>query len=114
MRYKCERCFLVLKEEDLVYGFCPVCGETPAKMCPNDKDDCTCAKDIHETAVMCEICGKPMCPECGCHDVSVISRITGYLSELDGWNEGKKAEFYDRVRVSPNGSVVGNISGKYD
>lgn len=28
------------------------------------------------------------------------SRITGYLSEIDGWNKGKRAELADRLRYT--------------
>ena len=41
-----------------------------------------------------------MCPECGCHDVSQIGRITGYCSDVEGWNNAKKQELKDRHRVN--------------
>lgn len=105
MKYKCDQCFLVISEDDLMDGLCPKCGRVVKEMCPKDRLDCICGKDIHETIAYCETCGEAICPGCGCHDVFVVSRITGYLSELDGWNEGKKAEFKDRVRYKESGEI---------
>lgn len=54
--------------------------------CPN------CGRRSHER-------NEEKCPECGCEDLQVLERITGYLvagSALK-WNEGKLAELKDRV-----------------
>ena len=40
------------------------------------------------------------CPECGSHDVVQISRVTGYLQEVSGWNAGKQQELKDRARYT--------------
>jgi ribonucleoside-triphosphate reductase len=40
------------------------------------------------------------CPNCGGIDVRWWSRITGYYSDVTGWNEGKRAELQDRYRLS--------------
>ncbi|MBP8676317.1 MAG: oxidoreductase, partial [Methanoculleus sp.] len=37
---------------------------------------------------------------CGSHDVMQISRVTGYLQDVAGWNAGKQQELKDRVRYS--------------
>ena len=36
----------------------------------------------------------------GSHDVVQISRVTGYLQDVSGWNAGKQQELKDRVRYS--------------
>ena len=42
---------------------------------------------------------KEVCPSCGSGDVECYSRITGYYQRVSSWNEGKRREFLDRVRV---------------
>ncbi len=46
----------------------------------------------------CPICGNYMCPECNSHAVDIMSRVTGYLQVVSGWNSAKKQEFEDRTR----------------
>jgi anaerobic ribonucleoside-triphosphate reductase len=46
----------------------------------------------------CDLCGAAMCPVCGRHNVTQLSRVTGYISGVDGWNEAKKQELRDRKR----------------
>ena len=41
-----------------------------------------------------------ICPECGSHDVSQVSRVTGYLADVAGWNQGKQQELKDRARYN--------------
>lgn len=124
-KYKCQGCktiipesFLKLTEsknpqsgETKSVKACPVCGETAAiqPMCENDHI-CYCHSDMHSGVEFCPVCGSGMCP-CGSHDVAQISRITGYLSDVAGWNAGKRAELQDRTRVDAiSGSPVANIS----
>lgn len=38
------------------------------------------------------------CPKCGSLDVDSYSRITGFLSNINGWNRGKVAELKDRYK----------------
>ncbi len=97
MRYKCSRCFLVFDNDTSV---CPVCnqGDQVSEMCKNDH--CHCSHDITESLAYCPECGAAMCPECGSHDVAQISRITGYMGDVAGFNEGKKAELKDRTRYT--------------
>ena len=40
------------------------------------------------------------CPNCGSKDVRWWSRITGYYTDVTGWNEGKKQELKERYRLS--------------
>lgn len=97
-RYKCRVCHLIFSEKDLVDGAC-VCGnKNVEKMCPYDHI-CTCTHDIQEGIRYCAECGKPICI-CGSHDVGTISRVTGYLSEVSGWNKAKQQELKDRHRVT--------------
>lgn len=46
----------------------------------------------------CPICGNYMCPGCNSHAVDIMSRVTGYLSMVSGWNAPKSQEFEDRKR----------------
>jgi anaerobic ribonucleoside-triphosphate reductase len=41
---------------------------------------------------------KDECPSCGSPDVEHISRITGYLQAVSGWNNAKRQELKDRKR----------------
>jgi len=65
-------------------------------MCELDRV-CTCVEDITEGLDYCEKCGQAICP-CGSHDVSQVSRVTGYLADVDGMNMGKQQEIKDRMR----------------
>ena len=40
------------------------------------------------------------CPTCGSSNVRHWSRITGYYTDVTGWNEGKRQELMDRYRVT--------------
>jgi len=46
----------------------------------------------------CPICGAYMCPGCNSHAVDIMSRVTGYMQVVSGWNVAKKQEFEDRKR----------------
>lgn len=97
-RYKCMQCFHILTVEDLLPDQkCPECKTTVIKMCP--RDHCHCSHDIEETLAYCPECNAPMCPKCESHDVSQISRVTGYLAEVSGMNRGKQQEVRDRTRT---------------
>lgn len=43
---------------------------------------------------------KENCPNCGSPDVDHISRITGYLQAVSGWNSAKRQELKDRKRYN--------------
>ena len=91
-RYKCHTCHTIVDEMP-----CPKCGEPHvAVMCP--LDHCHCGHDLITAHAYCPLCGEPVCPECGTHDVVAISRVTGYLQDVSGWNSGKRQELKDRHR----------------
>lgn len=93
--YKCHTCHSIVDENP-----CPVCKETRLEiMCPLDHCECTHTEPSGVVAY-CPLCGEMICPECGTHDVVVISRVTGYLSDVSGWGQGKRAEFKDRTRYN--------------
>ena len=99
-RYKCNLCFVVMSEEQRNEdGNCPLCGEPVQEMC--SMGPVRCDHDIVEGVAFCDKCGAPMCPVCGCHNVSQISRVTGYLSDVAGWNAAKQQELRDRTRYNP-------------
>lgn len=104
-RYKCHSCHHIVMEDP-----CPNCGaagkEFLEKMCP--LDHCHCPHEIIESIDYCPLCGAPVCPECGSHDVVQLSRVTGYLQEVGGWNAGKQQELKDRTRYNV---VTGTIEG---
>ncbi len=43
---------------------------------------------------------KDSCPSCGSTDVEHISRVTGYLQAVSGWNSAKQQELEDRKKYS--------------
>ena len=96
--YKCTNCLLILNADDLIDGLCPVCESKDMlkEMCPNDH--CHCPHDKVGSIAYCELCGAAMCPVCKCHDVSQISRVTGYMSDVAGWGAAKRQELKDRKR----------------
>ena len=51
----------------------------------------------------CHECGKPMCPICHRHNVTQLSRVTGYVGDIAEWNEGKKQELKDRKKYNIRG-----------
>ena len=48
----------------------------------------------------CKLCGKATCPVCHSHSVEQVSRVTGYVASISGYNEAKKQEVRDRQRYS--------------
>jgi len=98
-RFKCHTCYTIFGEDDRIEGNCPICGEKfIQKMCPLDHL-CNCGSENSVGMIICPQCGEPTCP-CGSHDVVVISRVTGYLSDVNGWNAGKRQELKDRTRYN--------------
>jgi anaerobic ribonucleoside-triphosphate reductase len=61
------------------------------------KDMTVCTDCSHVTMGLMEECEK-----CGSKNLDYISRITGYLQAVSGWNEGKKQELLDRMRYGGN------------
>jgi len=54
----------------------------------------------------CPICGRGTCPVCHSHAVEQVSRVTGYVASISGYNEAKKQEVKDRqhYNISIGGS----------
>lgn len=99
IKYKCHNCLLIIDETVILpENRCPICKEICIKMC--ERDHCNCSHDMVETIAYCPVCGAACCPKCGCHDVTQISRVTGYLQEVNGWNAGKQQELKDRTRYN--------------
>lgn len=93
-RFKCPICMCAGFTEPT----CPDCGnEHNVLMCP--LDHCNCHHLITEQLAYCPICDQPMCPDCGTHDVFQLTRITGYINDIGGFNKGKAQEVKDRHRV---------------
>lgn len=93
-KYKCSRCFHVVETD-----VCPHCGQMNLKkMCA--RDHCNCTHDVIPSVAYCPDCGEGMCPICGSHDVNQISRVTGYMSDVTGWNAGKRQELLDRKKYN--------------
>ena len=88
---------LIVFEQDDEKPRCPQCRAVVEKMCREDHL-CKCTFEISSGLTNCPVCGQPTCP-CGSHNVVVLSRVTGYLAELGGWNKGKRQEFLDRQRT---------------
>ncbi|MDI6811147.1 MAG: anaerobic ribonucleoside-triphosphate reductase [archaeon] len=61
------------------------------------KDMTVCMDCSHVSMGLIEECEK-----CGSKNLDYISRITGYLQAVSGWNEGKKQELLDRMRYGAN------------
>lgn len=106
-RYKCAVCHHVLFEEDVDKTSgprprCKLCHAPVLEMCP--LDHVHCSHPIESGLEYCPICHEAICPICGSHDVAQISRVTGYMAEVSGWNEGKAQELRDRVRSNIVGS----------
>lgn len=99
-RFKCHSCYQVLHKADLIDDQCPECGDAGVLriMCPNDHAGCT--HDIVEGIAYCDICGEPVCPKCKSHDIEALSRITGYIQAVSGYNAGKAQELKDRQRYT--------------
>jgi len=104
-RYSCYTCHthfeLEIPKGSKEVPVCPACGEKQiVKRCPADPvGGCHCALSIHGGGIAyCKICGKAICPECGDHDVVQLSRVTGYLQDVSGWNDAKQQELKDRHR----------------
>lgn len=57
-----------------------------------------CSGDTIPLTAKCPICGSYECPDCHSHMVNVLSRVTGYMQIVSGWNVAKKQEFEDRTR----------------
>jgi len=62
------------------------------------KDMTVCMDDFHVASGMLK-----ECPNCESENVEHLSRVTGYIQAVSGWNEGKKQELKDRKRYGVGG-----------
>ena len=58
-----------------------------------------CGKDMISGIDTCPICGGYVCPLCKNHDCEPLSRVTGYMAAVNGWNASKRQELQDRVKT---------------
>ena len=58
-----------------------------------------CCRELVANIKYCDVCGEACCPDCMNHSVQQLSRVTGYMGAVDGWNAGKKEELKNR-RIS--------------
>lgn len=56
----------------------------------------TSCRDVKSGITTCQVCNQAMCPVCGNHNVTQLSRVTGYVSAVIGWNNAKQQELKDR------------------
>jgi hypothetical protein len=91
------------------HAYCPRCGmKNPELMCKVDAYSVVlklkgfkCGNgDIVAGAELCPVCNRSFCPKCHNHSVVALSRVTGYVQSVDGWNNGKKQELKDRQRYA--------------
>ena len=100
-RFKCHDCHTIFNVDEVdVDGSCVKChGHHLVPMCP--LDHCHCNSMTGKPIIgieYCPVCGNIICPCCGTHDIAGISRVTGYMQDVTGFNEAKKQELKDRVR----------------
>ena len=57
-----------------------------------------CGKETVPNIATCPVCGNPCCPDCMNHKVEQLSRVTGYIGAVSGWNKAKQQELKDRHR----------------
>lgn len=57
------------------------------------KDMTVCMDDFHVASGL-----QDNCPNCGSENVDHLSRVTGYIQAVNGWNAAKKQELVDRQR----------------
>jgi hypothetical protein len=62
------------------------------------KDMTVCMDDFHVASGLLK-----ECPNCESENVEHLSRVTGYIQAVSGWNEGKKQELKDRKRYGVGG-----------
>ncbi|MCX9012283.1 MAG: anaerobic ribonucleoside-triphosphate reductase [Candidatus Methanoperedens sp.] len=62
------------------------------------KDMTVCMDDFHVASGLLK-----ECPNCESENVEHLSRVTGYIQAVSGWNEGKKQELRDRKRYGVGG-----------
>lgn len=89
------------------YVYCPNCLERDSELiCKVDaysiflklKGKKCRTGEIIAGADICPVCNRSLCPQCMNHNVIALSRVTGYMSDIGGWNHAKRQELLDRQR----------------
>jgi len=104
-----ERCQLWIKEVNNGELFDTMVYNKRSKELENDpltcllhqwvvKNKTKCKHDMTPLTAQCPLCGNPVCPDCMNHKVDQLSRVTGYMAAVSGYNAAKKQEFKDRTR----------------
>lgn len=88
----CPRCFIINPELLCKVDAYSVILKLKGLKCGNG--------DIIPGVDLCPVCNRSMCPKCYNHNVVSLSRVTGYVQSVDGWNNGKKQELKDRQRYA--------------
>jgi len=57
-----------------------------------------CSREFVPNTTSCPVCGSPACPDGMNHHVDQLSRVTGYMQVVSGWNAAKKQELKDRKK----------------
>jgi ribonucleoside-triphosphate reductase len=70
-----------------------ICKNTQTGYFAFTKDMTVCMEDGYLASGIQE-----KCPKCNSTDVEHLSRITGYIQPVSGWNAGKQQELKDRMR----------------
>jgi ribonucleoside-triphosphate reductase len=65
------------------------------------RDMTVCMDDFHVASGLLK-----ECPNCESENVEHLSRVTGYIQAVSGWNEGKKQELKDRKRYGVGGLKI--------
>ncbi len=74
----------------------------------NNIVDCRKATIIPKTD-LCPVCRRSICPICYNHNCIGLSRVTGYIQDISGWNEAKKQELIDRKRYTIGSDSIARI-----
>jgi hypothetical protein len=108
--FKCQQCKVIF---DIYSGGFPVLmalSDKNGMLCPECKSENTdimCKVDSYSLTLklngfvcreevlingadICPECNMPVCPICMNHHVISLSRVTGYVSDISGWNAAKK------------------------
>jgi|LGVE01.1.fsa_nt_gb hypothetical protein len=104
-----ERCQLWIKEINNGELFDTMIYNKKNKELENDPTTCLlhqwvvnsrskCKHDLVPLTAQCPLCGNPVCPDCMNHMVDQLSRVTGYMAPVSGYNAAKAQEFKDRTR----------------
>jgi Anaerobic ribonucleoside-triphosphate reductase len=95
-KFKCIVCKIFFNAEKP--STCPQCGNAESITSADCDCDhpCSCLDEVQGGIRFCPKCGKIVCL-CGSNDCVGISRVTGYMQDVSGWNAGKAQELKDRV-----------------